>query len=219
MTYTRRAKLHLALATSFLLISTVVGGPAHASITPQDEFDLPRLTTANSQDIPSEYLVYPDGTPLPLGAEVYTDEEMAMLEATATVRVPASNIGMEARTAEIVGSCHFSVGNLWKRSSAKSLPHGGIGAKPSISSCWGAVSKTFIRSYVYMHNGWIWVPVTKAFESYGTWNMEQKSVLYPCNGTGEHTFRVVSYFKASGAKDVVAAEAQLSSGDYKFKCG
>lgn len=70
-----------------------------------------------------------------------------------------------------------------------------------------------------MHNGWLWVPVTEAFESFGTWNMVQKSVQYKCNETGQHTFRVVSYFKASGAKDVTAASAQLSSGDYKLQCG
>lgn len=67
-----------------------------------------------------------------------------------------------------------------------------------------------------MHNGWLWVPATKAFESFGAWNIVQKSVQYKCNGTGQHTFRVVSYFKASGAKDVTAASAPLSSGDYKL---
>lgn len=108
---------------------------------------------------------------------------------------------------------------MWKRSSTKGLPHGGVGAKPAISSCWGAVTKTFIRSIVFMPNGWIWVAVTEAFESFGTGNMEQKSVLYKCNGTGQHTFRVVSYFKASGAKDVTAAEAPHSPGDYKLQCG
>ncbi len=108
---------------------------------------------------------------------------------------------------------------MWKRSSGQGFPSGSVGAKPAISNCWGAVTKTYIKSIVFMHNGWLWVPVTKAFESFGTWNMVQKSVQYKCNGTGQHTFRVVSYFKASGAKDVTAASAQLSSGDYKLQCG
>ncbi|CAH0241120.1 hypothetical protein SRABI76_03004 [Microbacterium oxydans] len=208
----------LLIAGSLFLGTVAAGSPAYAASAGSDELDLPPLTATSSVDVPDEYLIYPDGTPLPADAVVMTDAEMDALGSGTDVSTSESTPGATAR-ATVVGNCHFAVGNLWKRSSAKGLPSGGVGAKPSITSCWGAVKKTYIRSVVFMHNGWLWVPVTKAVESFGTWNMEQKSVLYACNGTGQHTFRVVSYFKASGAKDVIAAEAELSSGDYKLQCG
>lgn len=100
------------------------------------------------------------------------DEEMVMLEVIVIVWVLVLNIGMEVCIVEIVGSCYFLVGNLWKCLLVKLLLYGGIGVKFLILSCWGVVLKIFIRLYVYMYNGWIWVLVIKVFESYGMWNME-----------------------------------------------
>lgn len=218
MRHLHHRKVGLLITGSLILGIIAAGNPAYADSSGSDKLDLPSLTATSSEDVPDEYLVYPDGTPLPADASVMTDAEMDALGSDTKISTPDSTPGATAK-ATVVGNCHFAVGNMWKRSSAKGLPYGGAGAKPAISSCWGAVTKTYIRSIVFMHNGWLWVPVTNAFESFGTWNMEQKSVLYACNGTGQHTFRVVSYFKASGAKDVIAAEAQLSSGDYKLQCG
>lgn len=215
----KRLQASFLLAAVVLLTSTGVGGPAYADGTDSDGLNLPPLTATRSEDVPDEYLIYPDGTPLPPGTETLTDEEMAAIGTTSTTST--LKLGNEAmtRASSVAGGCNFSVGNVWKRSSASSLPSGGIGAKPAINRCWGAVTKTFIRSYVYMHNGWLWVRKTKAFESYGSWNMVQKSVLYKCNGTRSNTFRVVSYFETSGARDVVPAKVQLRSADYRFSCG
>lgn len=219
MRHLHHRKFGFIIAGSLILGIVAAGGsPAYAASSGNDAPDLPPLTAVSSADVPDEYLVYPDGTPLPADAVVMTDAEMDALGSDTSIGAPESTPGATTR-ATVVGNCHFAVGQMWKRSSGQGFPSGSVGAKPAISSCWGAVTKTYIRSIVFMHNGWLWVPVTEAFESFGTWNMVQKSVQYKCNGTGQHTFRVVSYFKASGAKDVTAASAQLSSGDYKLQCG
>ena len=70
-----------------------------------------------------------------------------------------------------------------------------------------------------MHNGWIWFSAAGPFESFGNWNMVQKSVVYACKGTGKYPFRVNTYMRASGAGNVTAGQVQDNSAEYKFNCG
>lgn len=203
-----------------LILTSSVAAPAYAGSPRGGDLNLPPLNATSSQDVPDEYLVYPDGTPLPSSTLIMTDEEM---EATDASRVdqpaelaPSSN--HRAAAADVVGGCGLSVGRMWERASSKNEPHGGVGSKPAVTDCWGKVTKTYLESRVYMHNGWIWFSAAGPFKSNGTGNMQQKSVVYVCKGNGVYPFRVQSYLKVSGSNGTIA-EVAGSTPEKKFPCG
>ncbi len=215
----RRLRICWAIVSALILTSTVAG-PAHADSTRSEYLDLPPLTATSSQDIPKEYLVYPDGTPLPPGTPTMTNEEMEAFRTTETGPLTKLEISVPQRagTAAVVGGCGLSVGTMWIRSSSSSEPYGGVGSKPAVTGCWGQVTQTFLQSFVWMNNGWIWFSAAGPFNSYGTWNMVQKSVVYVCKGTGVYPFFVNTFMRISGPQGVYD-QIYGSTAEYKFKCG
>ena len=216
----RRLRISWAIVST-LILTSAVAGPAYADSTRSDDLDLPPLTATSSQDVPEEYLVYPDGTPLPPGTPTMTNEEMETFGTTQTGQLSKLEISepQRAATGAVVGGCGLSMGSMWFRSSSSSEPYGGVGAKPAVTGCWGQVTQTYLHSFVWMHNGWIWFSAAGPFDSFGTWNMVQKSVVYVCKGTGTYPFRVNTYMRVMGPQGVMYDEIYGSTGEYKFKCG
>lgn len=102
-------KVGLLITGSLILGMMAAGGPAYAASSGSDELDLPPLTATSSEDVPDEYLVYPDGTPLPADALVMKDAEMNALGSDTDISTPDSTPGATAR-ATVAGNCHFAVG-------------------------------------------------------------------------------------------------------------
>lgn len=148
-----------------------------------------------------------------------TNEEMEAFGTTKTSQLSKSEISGPQTAGAVVGGCTLAIGNMWFRSSSISEPYGGVGAKPAVTACWGQVTKTYLQSFVWMNNGWIWFSAAGPFESFGTGNMVQKSVVYVCKGTGTYPFHVNTYMRVSGPSVVTVGEVQGSSAEYKFKCG
>lgn len=53
-------KVGLLITGSLILGMMAAGGPAYAASSGSDELDLPPLTATSSEDVPDEYLVYPE---------------------------------------------------------------------------------------------------------------------------------------------------------------
>lgn len=216
----RSVRIGLAVMAALALVATAVS-PAYADSGPDEDFDLPPLSASRSQDVPQEYLVYPDGTPLPPGTRIMTDEEMEASEPVVANQLVRPQIkgGQRAAAGQVVGGCTLSIGRMWVRSSSRAEPFGGVGGKPKVTDCWGQVTKTYMQTFVWMHNGWIWFAAAGPSEARGSWNMEDKKVKYICKGTGEYPFRLQTYMRVMGPKDVVYDDLTGRSAEYKFKCG
>ena len=89
-------------------------------------------------------------------------------------------------------ACVLSPGLMWKRASGGGFPSGAVGSKPKFEQCTPGIKSTKLVSKVYMQTWWGWAQVAGPFTSYGAGNMEQKSVMYRCNGTTWSKFRVLT---------------------------
>lgn len=216
----RRLGISLAVASALILTATVAG-PAYADSTRSDKPELPSLTATSSQDIPDGYLIYPDGSPLPPGTPTMTNEEMEASKTAKTDQLSTLDIGgaQTNATKAVVGACTLTVGQMWSRSSSSSEKFGGVGSKPAVTGCWGQVTKTYLQSFVWMNNGFIWFSAAGPFESFGTGNMVQKSVVYLCKGTGLYPFHVNTYMRVEGPAGAIIGQVQGNTADFKFNCG
>lgn len=106
----------------------------------------------------------------------------------------SSALGLTQRMmqAAAAAQCVLDPGIMWRRTSGSGYPNGTVGSKPAMRGCTAGVSKTQLSSDVFLFNGWVWQRVAGTFHSYGTGNMQQKSVQYICNGSSSHQFKVIT---------------------------
>lgn len=167
---------------------------------------------ADTQDQPGEHEA---------GATVSLPPEMTDAELQALLQSSDASLDFRADgdvSARAGGDhCLIFPGNMWSRSSGKVYKYGTVGSKPRLGNCTGGVVKTKLESYVYKHNGWGWTQVAGPFNSYGTGNMEQKSVQYVCTGTGKNTFQVISVGTGTNSRGQSAVGTD-STGSYSLSC-
>ncbi|WP_156475548.1 hypothetical protein [Pseudoclavibacter helvolus] len=114
--------------------------------------------------------------------------------------------------------CLFTAGIMWSRASGSGYASGTVGSKPKLHSCTSDVRKTGINSDVYRWNGWGWNKVAGTFNSYGTGNMQQKSVQYICKGKSSQSYKVVTTAWGTNNKGWTAVH-QGSTPVFKHTCG
>lgn len=113
--------------------------------------------------------------------------------------------------------CLIFPGNMWNRASGNIYKYGTVGSKPRLGNCTGGVVKTKLESYVYKRNGGGWSQVAGPFLSYGTGNMEQKSVQYVCKGKGANTFQVISMGTGTNSRGQSTVGTD-STGSFSLPC-
>lgn len=156
-----------------------------------------------------------DGLPEVELPATMTDEEMQSLLASADGTLTFSSGGVSARAAG--DRCLIFPGDMWKRKSGSVYKYGTVGSKPRLGNCTGGVVKTKLESYVYKNSGQGWAQVAGPFNSYGTGNMEQKSVQYVCKGTGKNSFQVISVGTGTNSRGQSAVGTD-STGSFSLTC-
>lgn len=191
-----KKKLIGAVGTAVAAVLLCGGGVAHAA-TPESFAD-PNTTTT-----------------VELPAEMTDTELQSLLAANDRTLNFTSESGISARAGG--DYCLIFPGNMWSRTSGNIYKYGTVGSKPRLGNCTGGVVKTKLESYVYKRTGAGWTKVTKAFLSYGTGNMEQKSVKYICKGKGTNTFQVISVGTGTNSRGQSAVGTD-STGSFSLKC-
>ncbi|MEE6388620.1 hypothetical protein V3G71_07195 [Microbacterium paraoxydans] len=152
---------------------------------------------------------------LELPAEMTDAELQSLLDANDNTLNFTSTTGVSARAGG--DYCLIFPGNMWNRKSGNIYKYGTVGSKPRLGNCTGGVVKTKLESYVYKRTAAGWTKVTKPFVSYGTGNMEQKSVQYVCKGKGTNTFQVISVGTGTNSRGQSAVGTD-STGPYSLTC-
>jgi hypothetical protein len=203
MKQTKR-KLLLALAIAAALIGVGVSPAVAQTAAPSNQ--------AGNETPPPGFSAEATEPEMPL---TMTDEEMEEWAAGGGSTTTQDSVGARAAVGDF---CTLAPGQVWRRSSAKGLPNGGVGGKPSLTNCTAGVTETKLTSYVYMHNGWIWERKGGPYIAYGHGNMEQKNVLYPCANTNDNSFRVASVGWGKNAAGRTHEATDLSD-TYTLQCG
>ncbi|GAA4477400.1 hypothetical protein [Microbacterium panaciterrae] len=169
--------------------------PSNGLYSPMGDF----ITSAQMDAIPSSggeiALVFPDAPPAPDNG------------ASGTVPVQVSG-----------SRCYLVPGVMWSRSSGSGYTYGTIGSKPQLTNCTADVKKTGMASEVWKNNGWIWSRVAGPFNSYGTGNMQQKSVQYICKNKGSNLYKVVTTSWGTNSRGQTGV-GRDSTGPFRFSCG
>lgn len=154
-------------------------------------------------------------TTVELPANMTDTELQSLLTANDNTLNFASTAGISARAGG--DYCLIFPGNMWSRVSGNIYKYGTVGSKPRLGNCTGGVVKTKLESYVYKRNGGGWTQVAGPFLSYGTGNMEQKSVQYVCKGKGTNTFQVISVGTGTNSRGQSAVGTD-STGSFSLNC-
>lgn len=170
------------------------------------------VANAATPNTPTE----PDGSStVGLPQEMTDSDIQSLLDSSPNTLNFTHEDGISARVAS--DYCMIFPGNMWKRTSGNVHKYGTVGSKPRLGNCTAGVVSTKLESYVYKHNGWTWIQVAGPFTSYGTSNMEQKSVAYVCKGTGTNSFQVISVGTGTN-KAGQSAVGTDSTGSYSLTC-
>jgi len=73
-------------------------------------------------------------------------------------------------------------------------------------------------SEVWQFNGVFWFKASKTFPSYGTGNMQQKSVAHICTGRGKYPYKVITTAWGTNGRGQTGV-GRDSTDEYKFNCG
>lgn len=114
--------------------------------------------------------------------------------------------------------CYLDPGDMWVRASGRGYRYGAIGSKPRIHGCTLDVRKTGMSSDVWQFNGWFWFRASGSFASYGTGNMQQKSVQHICTGTGRYLYKVITTAWGTNGKGYTGVGRDATA-ETPFACG
>jgi hypothetical protein len=146
--------------------------------------------------------------------------EMSRIPMSASTGLDIAASGQVGRlpVARVVERCYLKPGIMWSRSSGSGYTYGAIGSKPKLHSCTSGVRKTGLHSDVYRWNGWWWDKVAGTFNSYGTGDMQQRSVEYRCDKKSWQLYKVITTAWATNSKGQTGV-ARDSTPETRFYCG
>lgn len=168
----------------------------------------------------------PEGIPdeLELPA-ILTIEEMDAISRQHVLEFsPSANSSTTATSSRVVATgvtgsrCYLDPGVMWVRKSGTGYAYGTVGSKPRMYNCTLDVKKTGMHSEVWQFNGWFWFKASKTFNSYGTGNMQQKSVQHICTGRGSYLYKVITTAWGTNSKGQTGS-ARDSTDEFRYYCG
>lgn len=162
----------------------------------------------------------PSGLASPLG-DFMTQAQMDAIPSSdggVSLTFPAVSSDPSAPVSVSSSRCRLDPGIMWSRSSGSGYRYGTIGSKPRLVNCTPDVKKTGMSSEVWKSSGWTWIKVAGPFNSYGTSNMEQKSVQYVCANKNNNSYKVITTAWGTNSRGQTGV-GRDSTGPQRFSCG